>query len=90
MNGPGETLGSFTHLLGFLLRLRFAAQLRFSMSTMRIYPHSELREVAVRNGILEATDDLIAPRYYNPPPLRLPCAMISLAGKFVARLLGGS
>ena len=31
---------------------------------MRIYPNTRLQQIAVSEGIIEATDDLIAPKYY--------------------------
>ena len=31
---------------------------------MRIYPHTGLHQIAVKEGILSAEDDLVEPRYY--------------------------
>ncbi|MCD4751165.1 MAG: cobalamin-dependent protein [Thermoanaerobaculales bacterium] len=93
MNGPGETFRSFFHLLGFLSQLWITARLRFSLSTMRIYPHTELHEIALKNGIVSKSDDLLNPRYFNPLPLRIPCAAIGrferLAADIIRRLQSG-
>ena len=84
MNGPGERFSSFIHLLAFVVQLRLAAGLRFSLSTMRIYPHTELHEIALKNGVVSKGDDLVGPRYYNPQPLKIPCTMISFIERMAA------
>ena len=87
MNGPGETPLTFARMLAFVLRLKLAADLRFSFSTMRIYPHTELHRLAIEKGIVEPDDDLVEPRYYNPHPLKIPCATVSRLGRLVGEAL---
>lgn len=84
MNGPGESLRSFLHLLRFVVQLRFAAGLRFSLSTMRIYPHTELQRVAIERGVISKADNLLEARYYNPQPLRFICSTISTMERLAA------
>ena len=87
MNGPGETPYTFARMLAFVLRLKLAADLRFSFSTMRIYPHTELHRLAMEKGIVAPDDDLVEPRYYNPHPLKIPCATVSRLGRLVGGVL---
>jgi radical SAM superfamily enzyme YgiQ (UPF0313 family) len=87
MNGPGETPLTFARMLAFVLRLKFAADLRFSFSNMRIYPHTDLHRLALEKGLVNSDDDLVDPRYYNPHPLKLPCAVVSHLGRLVGEML---
>jgi anaerobic magnesium-protoporphyrin IX monomethyl ester cyclase len=77
INGPGETLGSLMRLGWFLLRakLKLRGLLRLHglfVTTMRIYPHTDLEELALARGMIQSREDLATPTFYNPPPLRLP------------------
>jgi radical SAM superfamily enzyme YgiQ (UPF0313 family) len=75
VNGPEETLASLSRLTRFLVwaKWQLGSKLRLHGSfvlAMRIYPHTELREIAIRKGMIREDDDLLEARYYNPAPLR--------------------
>lgn len=75
VNGPEETMASLARLVRFLLWAKWQLRSRLRLHgsfvlAMRIYPHTELRDIAVRKGFIREDDDLLEPRYYNPTPLR--------------------
>ncbi len=76
LNSPGETPATLLRLFTFLARARWhlGPSLRtFSlllMQPIRIYPHTRLQQLAVREGLIAPDDDLIEGRYWNPGHLR--------------------
>ena len=42
---------------------------------IRIYPRAEIKEIAIKEGIIDKNLDLVEPVFYNPPPLKY---MVSL------------
>ena len=85
MNGPGETWGSLLRTFALILRCRLRSRMAFALSTIRIYPHTELHRMAVAAGALSRDDDLLTPRYYNPCPLRPVAALVSALERAVVR-----
>ncbi len=75
LNGPGENLRSLSRIFSFLARARWhlGPGLRtFSlllMQPIRIYPHTRLHALAVEQGLVDARDDLIEGRFWNPAPM---------------------
>jgi len=63
--GPGETLDTMTETFAFFDELAPRAVLAFL--GIRIYPHTPLHGMAVSDGVLGASDDLLAPRFYISP-----------------------
>jgi len=63
LGGPGETRETVLETLAFAdsLPLDFL----FLTSGMRIYPGTELARIAVAEGVIEADDDLLLPRFYR-------------------------
>ncbi|NDY55456.1 radical SAM protein [Desulfovibrio sulfodismutans] len=68
-NPPGQTPGAFARMLAFcaLARLRMGPRLHPHFSGLRIEPHTAIRELAVRQGVLDPDDDLLTPRFYSQP-----------------------
>jgi radical SAM superfamily enzyme YgiQ (UPF0313 family) len=71
LGGPGETIESAEESLAFADSLRLES-VKVTLG-LRIYPGTRLAETAVREGVIDATDDLLLPRFYMAPHLeRLP------------------
>lgn len=68
LGGPGETRQSVEQSLAFADSL----DLDFLKITIgiRIYPHTQLAEIAVADGLVSEEDDLLLPRFYISPHLR--------------------
>ncbi len=60
--GPGEDGQSLAETLGRAEGLQKAVF--FLFMGIRIYPHTGLHDVALREGYLQASDDLLKPRFY--------------------------
>jgi radical SAM superfamily enzyme YgiQ (UPF0313 family) len=60
--GPGETPETVVETFQVFDELRPRAVLAFL--GMRIYPHTPLARVALAQGVIGETDDLLAPRFY--------------------------
>ena len=86
MNGPGETIATLAQTLALIARLRARAPMAFSLSTMRIYPHTDLHAEALRRGQARSGDALIKPRFYDPFPLKILTAVISAGEHALYRL----
>ncbi|NPU83541.1 MAG: radical SAM protein [Syntrophaceae bacterium] len=65
LGGPGEDGRTLEETLGRAEGLRKAVF--FLFPGIRIYPHTGLHEVALREGCLQASDDLLEPRFYISP-----------------------
>ncbi len=75
-NGPGDGVVPVLSLVGFIIRAKFrlGGLLRPAgglFSRMRIYPHSRLHALALREGVIRKDEDLLEPVFYDPYPLRL-------------------
>lgn len=68
-NPPGQTPGAFARMLAFFARGRLAMgpRLHLHLSGLRIEPHTAIRELAVRQGLLAPDDDLLRPCFYSQP-----------------------
>jgi radical SAM superfamily enzyme YgiQ (UPF0313 family) len=67
LGGPGETVASVNATLDLCDRIEDAAL--FFFCGVRIYPGTPLYSVALREGRVGPTDDLLAPRFYLPTGL---------------------
>ncbi len=72
VNAPGENLFSLIKLLIFLFKAklylgRFLSLHGLFVVPIRIYPHTEIRSLAIRDGLLKEENDLIEAIFYNPP-----------------------
>jgi anaerobic magnesium-protoporphyrin IX monomethyl ester cyclase len=66
-NPPGQSLGSFLGLLRFYVtsKLELKRRIHFEFSSLRVEPHTRLRDIAIREGVVKDGDDLLYPRYYT-------------------------
>jgi radical SAM superfamily enzyme YgiQ (UPF0313 family) len=62
IGGPGETRETVLQSLAFADSLHLDA-VKLTIG-LRIYPHTELARIAVREGVLQADANLLAPRFY--------------------------
>jgi anaerobic magnesium-protoporphyrin IX monomethyl ester cyclase len=79
INGPGENLTSLFNLAWFGLRPMLLRHKNISGSDVfriRIFPHTQLQNIALSKGLLRADNDLLGPVFYNPPPLKYILAVI--------------
>jgi radical SAM superfamily enzyme YgiQ (UPF0313 family) len=65
---PGETLGSLLRSLWFIVATKLYMGRHFHLHGLfivpvRIYPHTQLRQMAQRSGLLGKDDDLMRPRF---------------------------
>lgn len=67
LGGPGETRETVLQSLAFADSLDLEA-MKLTVG-LRIYPYTELARVAVREGLIDAQDDLLEPRFYVVPGL---------------------
>ena len=63
--GLGETVDTMAETFAFFDDAVPRAILAFL--GIRVYPHTQLHEVAVSEGVIDASDDLLAPRFYISP-----------------------
>ena len=72
---PGESLRSSLELFAFLARSKLSLRKllwlhgRMIVRT-RVYPHSDLQELMVEEGMLQPDHDLVEPVYWEPEPFR--------------------
>lgn len=67
--GPGETARTFDQTLSFIDRSVDPEDLVYMAAGLRIYPNTPLRRLAIEQGVVEADDDLVRPRFYFSPDL---------------------
>jgi radical SAM superfamily enzyme YgiQ (UPF0313 family) len=65
--GPGENSDTFDRSLRFIDKLE--KSVLFLFRGMRIYPHTELFDIAVKEGQISSTQDLLNPVYYRSPAI---------------------
>jgi len=73
LNAPGDSTTNVLRLLWFVARMSLRLRYPFfsTLSVMRIYPHTGIHEIALEEGLVEESDDLFRPVFYNPFPLSL-------------------
>ena len=62
LGGPGETKESVEESLSFVDSLQIDA-MKITVG-VRIYPHTAVAEIALREGVITSNDDLLFPRFY--------------------------
>jgi radical SAM superfamily enzyme YgiQ (UPF0313 family) len=70
MGLPGETLLALLHTLIFTVMTKIQLRKLFQLHGLfivpvRIYPHTKLKEMAVEDNLIDASDDLLQPRFYR-------------------------
>jgi radical SAM superfamily enzyme YgiQ (UPF0313 family) len=68
--GPGETEQTLAESFSHMDRLE--KTVLFLFCGMRIYPHTALYEMALRQGQLLAGQSILEPVFYQPPSMSLP------------------
>jgi len=66
-NPPKQNLVGFLSLLRFYVRAKFQLKSRvhFEFNSLRIEPHTELCEMALKEGLIDVNDPLLYPKYYT-------------------------
>lgn len=67
--GPGETARTLAESFSNMDRLQ--RTVLFLFCGMRIYPHTSLYEIALREGLLAAGQSILEPVFYQPPSMSL-------------------
>jgi hypothetical protein len=75
-NGPADGVVSVFALISFIVQAKWRLGRLLKpagglFSRMRIYPHTRLRALALKEGRINREDDLLEPVFYDPYPLRL-------------------
>lgn len=68
LGGPGETRESVVRSFDFVESLNLDA-LKITQG-IRIYPHTRLAKIAVEEGLIDGSDDLLFPRFYMVKELK--------------------
>lgn len=66
-NPPGQNLRNFFSMILFILRakLKLKKRVHFEFNSLRIEPHTKLYEIALEEGIIKKSDNLLSPKYYT-------------------------
>lgn len=75
--GPGESAQTLAKSLANIDRLERTVV--FLFCGMRIYPHTALYKLALRQGQIEAHQSILAPVFYRSPWITVPCAADMIA-----------
>lgn len=94
MGPPGSTTKDFFQTLWFLLKAKMLLKKKLHgilaiKSKIRIEPHTRMRDVAIREGVITADTNLLMPVYYTNPSTRrieFIYGMILLPVDFLIRL----
>ncbi len=76
INSPGETVFTLIKTLFFIIKARLALGNNFMLHNLlmttpiRIYPHTEIGEMSLKEGLITRNTDLLESTFYNPPPIR--------------------
>lgn len=71
-NVPGENLkrvAAFYKLLLWIVTKCWKQLDGINLTNIRIYPHTKMYQIAMREGCISNGQDLLTPTFYNPPPL---------------------
>ncbi len=89
INAPGETIFTLFQTLLFIVRARFTLRNDFMLHNLlmttpiRIYPHTEIKEIAIREGLVDRKPDLIESVFYNPAPLKYIVSIIAWCSRMI-------
>lgn len=66
-NPPGQTFAAFLSLMSFCLKARreMGRRVHFEFNSIRIEPHTALFKLALEEGIVKETQNLLLPVYYS-------------------------
>jgi len=92
VNAPGESILTLFETFIFVLKARLVLGKNLMLHNLlmttpiRIYPHTEIKEFAVKKGIIDRKDDLVEPFFYNPEPLKYIVDILGLCSRIVWRM----
>lgn len=96
VNPPGQNLFSFLQILIFLLKVKIGLRKRLISfnfwHTIRIYPRTELSRIAISEGVIDDSTDLLFPAYYrnlSAPHVDTLYGSLKLAKSIVKSVLRG-
>ncbi|MBF0466050.1 MAG: cobalamin-dependent protein [Nitrospirae bacterium] len=71
-NPPGQDFSGFLALMRFYLtaKAQMGSRVHFEFNSMRIEPHTQLFDIARREGLVKEGDNLLYPKYYTNPKTR--------------------
>ena len=69
LGGPKEDEGTLVKTIGFINGSLGKKDSAFITTGIRIYPGTGLHELAIREGVAAAADDLLMPRFYFSPEI---------------------
>jgi radical SAM superfamily enzyme YgiQ (UPF0313 family) len=67
--GPGETAETVMETFSFIDQYVTEKDMVFTGEGVRIYPQTEMYEIAIREGFIKPGDDLLEPVYYVSPAI---------------------
>ena len=73
INGPGERFANIFRFIFFLIRCKLFLRKKVTIAyprLIRIYPNTQLYNLALEKGLLKPGDDIIQAVFYNPPPFK--------------------
>jgi putative variant cofactor biosynthesis B12-binding/radical SAM domain protein 1 len=86
-NCPQTRWQDLRDLCGLIFRLMRVRNLAgITLSTMRILPHTGLKELAVTEGRITPDDDLLSPTFYDPFPWRFVSVLMNGLGRVLKAL----
>ncbi len=93
-NVPGENPGTIGSLLKLLTNITVKCREKLKwlgLTKIRIYPNTGIHRIALRQGIVSPTDDLLYPVFYDPSPFNFlySIALSSFDRKNILALLSG-
>lgn len=69
LGGPGETEETMDETLEFIEQYVHPLDMVHITSGLRVLPGTDLQEIAIGEGIIDAVDDLLLPKFYFSPKL---------------------
>lgn len=69
LGGPGESEATVAETLRFIDDYVYEEDMVYITEGLRIYPRTELRDLAIKEGVLRADEPLLEPRFYVSPGL---------------------
>lgn len=70
-NIPGENSKTVTDFYKFLFRIMTKHWKKLDLiglTNIRIYPHTRIYQIALKEGVIDERTDLLTPTFYNPSP----------------------
>jgi radical SAM superfamily enzyme YgiQ (UPF0313 family) len=66
-NPPGQSLRNLFLMALFIIKakMKLKKRVHFEFNSLRIEPHTKLHEIALKEGIIKISDNLLFPKYYT-------------------------